>query len=641
MKFSIASAKLTGNPGDSGWAQVHEFKPDDEEKLRQRGHFFAVIATTRQEEGVDSVVAGRELLARLHEEYFGNTTASAFNSLKEAVERVIKEFSSTWGDVQIVAASVLGDVVYSAAGGGGRVAIFRDGMLANILVSSSRDTVSASGYPKEGDILILGTRSFFQALPAGSLKAALEGKEPKNTAESLAPAVHSAKESGSLGVVFIKFEKKDVFVKGLDKEEGKIERQGKVQEIILGNFEWLRRRAGSFGRRIRDRLIPALARKLPEKRIYIRSKEKVLEEAQNKRLAVSVGLILLVLLVVSIGFGIKQRRSREERARYEPRLIQAKHELEESIDLYSLNPVRSRELFASSKSIAEQLAREGVSDPELEVLKEMLEENRGTILGEYEGTTEHYLDLSLLSSGFEGSQLSMSDGRLFVLDKKGGRIVGISIDTKKTEVVAGPDQVEEAEHLASYSDRVFVMTASGIYEVGDEAVKVIEKDWQGDALVYSYAANLYVLDKQASTIWRYAGTEESFGSKKSWFAAGVEPDLSGVISWTIDDSIWLLFDSGQIQKYSLGNPSAFNVSGFQGGLEGALSIYTDEESGFLYVLDPANRRVVVLDKNGDYQAQYISEEIAEAKDLAVSEKDGKIILLAGGKLFSIEIRHLE
>jgi hypothetical protein len=96
MSFAVSSSKLTGIPGPSGWVQVHEYLPKDEEKLKLRGHLFAVIATSgkgvsgpdlrfresqgsekgpRPGGGVESVAAGRELLTRLHEEYFGSTAA--------------------------------------------------------------------------------------------------------------------------------------------------------------------------------------------------------------------------------------------------------------------------------------------------------------------------------------------------------------------------------------------------------------------------------------------------------------------------------------------------------------------------------------------------------------------------------------
>ena len=83
--FNLTSAKITGNPGSSGWAQVHEFRPEDEGKLAKRGHLFAVVATSRQEEGVDSVTTGRELLSRLHEEYFGKEEGTPFNTLRSAL----------------------------------------------------------------------------------------------------------------------------------------------------------------------------------------------------------------------------------------------------------------------------------------------------------------------------------------------------------------------------------------------------------------------------------------------------------------------------------------------------------------------------------------------------------------------------
>src|SRR5688572_14364787 len=115
--LDITSGKVTATPGPSGWAQVHDFVPDDIEKQKVRGHLFAVVATKKVVEGVETVAAGRELLSRLHEEYFGNLEEKPFNALKNATEKVIQEFKNTWGDVEIAACAVVNDVVYSASGG--------------------------------------------------------------------------------------------------------------------------------------------------------------------------------------------------------------------------------------------------------------------------------------------------------------------------------------------------------------------------------------------------------------------------------------------------------------------------------------------------------------------------------------------
>lgn len=619
-KFRVNSSKLTASPGEGGWAQVHEFKPEDKEKLALRGHLFAVVATSRQEEGVDSVVVGREVLARLHEEYFGNTKLKAFNALKGAVEKVINEFAESLGQVEIAAAVLLQDVVYSAAGGGSQAAVFREGMLAKILVSKKGEAVSASGYPQEDDIFLLGTASLFESLGEGIIKAALTSGGPQETVESLAPAVHSKKEGGNLGLVVIKFEKDKI-----------LEEKPPARDLKIGPPPLFQKVMGRLS---------AIKIRLPKQRIYVRREEIEGDVIQRRKVTVSIGAILVILLIVSIGFGIRQKKIGETRSRYEGRLTEAQHEFEEAIRLFSLNPERARELFIHSRNLSEELLREGVSDRALDELKKNLEQNRGYILGENKLEPELFIDLSLLSEGLTGDDLVASAGQLFVLDKNGKRIVQVSIDTKKTEVVAGPEQIDEVDDITAYAERVFILNSSGVFEVGEEKKKVVDTDWEGEVLIYTYAGNLYILEKNSSEVWRYQGTGETFGSRQRWLAPGVEPDLGNIFSWIIDGSIWFLSETGGVFKYTRGNQDNLTVSGVVPDLSRPSAIYTNEELEFVYILEKENQRVVVIDKEGKYQAQYLDGVIGEAKNLAVSEEEGKIILLTETKLYSIEAKHL-
>jgi hypothetical protein len=47
---------------------------------------------------------------------------------------------------------------------------------------------------------------------------------------------------------------------------------------------------------------------------------------------------------------------------------------------------------------------------------------------------------------------------------------------------------------------------------------------------------------------------------------------------------------------------------------------------------------VVLTKGGEYQVQYICEDIGTASDMVVSEKAKKIFLLQEGKIYQIDIK---
>lgn len=625
--FNLTSAKITGNPGSSGWAQVHEFRPEDEEKLAKRGHLFAVVATSRQEQGVDSVATGRELLSRLHEEYFGKEEGTPFNTLRSALEKVIGEFRGSWGDVQIAATVSLGDVVYSAAGGGAQIAIFRNGMLATILESTQEKVATASGYPKEQDLLILGTKMFFDLLPTGVIKAALESKEPALATESLAPSIHAKEESGSVGVVVIKFEKND----GLFSQAKGLPAPGPQTKSFSAGFSALANLFSKIGTRV--------LKGLPERRIYIKGSTDVELPAKSRKTTLLVGAILLGLLVVSIGFGIRQRKIKEERGKYASRLTTAQHEIDEAVSLASLDTGRARELFANSRAIAEALRSEGVKDADLDKLFVKLDQNQGTILGEYRDEPQLYLDLSIVSDGFSGDKLSGSSEKFYVFDKNGKKIVGITTATKKTEMVAGPDQTEGATAMASYENRVFILTGDGIYEVGKEKKKLINKDWLDEVFPYAYTGNLYLIDKAANTIWRYSGSGTSFGTKQKWLAPGVTVDFSKVIGLTIDGSIWTITSSGKIVKFNLGNPQNITPTGIFPEITSINAIYTNETLASVYLLDKTNKRVVVLDKSGKYQAQYLNDKIGEANNVLVSEKDKKIILLAGQKLLFLEIKN--
>ena len=619
MAFSVSSAKLTGSPGTSGWVQVHEFAPSEPEKLSLRGHLFAVVATGRHEEGVDAVSAGRELLSRLHEEYFGSGEGSAFAILAAAVKKVSEEFRSTWGEVEIAAVSLVGGVVYSVVGGGAQVAIFRNGILAKILESSREEVISASGYPKEGDVLILGTKFFFEVFSSGVIKAAIEGKEPGSAVESLAPTVHARDDTGNLGAAILSF-----------KEEG----------VAQGEVTSPPKISSALGKAVAS-VKGYLAKVLPERKIYVKGVEKDEEEVPQKRkLLSSVGIVLLVLLLVSIGFGIRAKAIKEGRARYESRLTQAQHEFDEALTLTSLNPDRARELFVSSRALSNALKAEGVKDKQLEELIVKLDENQGAVLGEYRVEPQLFVDLSILSDNLKGDGLAASSEMVFVLDKGGRKVVGITFGTKKSEIVAGPDQISAAKDLAVYEDRAFVLETDGIYEVGETKTKVVGNEWQGEVLIYAYAANLYAVDKEAGVIRRYPGSGSTFGTGTNWLAPGVSPDLSLVKVATIDGAIWLLSGSGRISKFSQGNLISFSPAGVFPELTSPDSIYTNEELKYVYLLERSEKRIVVLEKDGKYKAQYLADKIGEATDLAVSEADGKIIILTGEKLFSIEAKHL-
>lgn len=570
-------AKLTGTPDFSGFVKIDEFSSRDAGSNDKRGRLFIVLSLQRENEEKRS-----EIITRIREEYFSDLENSSYNALTSAVNKVVSGFKGM-NSLDLVAISLVGKVVYTVALGGGKVSILRSGAHAFILSTNvgEASVASASGHPEEGDRLIAGTSSFFEVVSPEELT-----KEIQDIASLL---------QSTQGAVIIDFEKRE-----------------KVRDFF--------------------------ARLIPERSIRIRGAEIDEGIKANRKVMVSIGLILLSLLFVSIGFGVRQSRINKIKAGYESRLTQAEHDFEESLALVSLNPERGRELFVSAKKVTDELVSENVSDPRLSGLKSRVDENEGKILGDYKVALELFLDLGLLSSGFNGDDLASSGEEIFILDKNGKKIAQVTIATKKSKIAAGPDDVEGAESLASYEDRVFIGKSDGIYEVGDVKNKVAEVS-VGE-LIYLYAGNIYSLNKSEGTIKRFPGTGKEFGNKQDWLSPSTKPDFSDSKTLTIDGSIYVLFPNGKILKYTLGAPKNFAISGVFPELVSAEAIYTNEENKYIYILDKMGKRIVVLDKEGGYKAQYTDDRIGEATDLVVSETEKKIILLSGSKLYSIEAKHL-
>jgi len=635
--LEITSAKVTASPGVSGWVQIHGFSPADPEKTKSRGQLFAVIASNDGKDVIEAISFEREVVGRLREEYYNSEQNKAFDALKNATQKIITEFSSEKTTLEIVCCVFANGVSYSSAFGGGKVVIERGGAMAPILESGEM-VITASGFPKNGDVIVAGTKAFFDKINLSELKDSVVGKGPAASVEELTPLVYGGTETGTAGAIIIKFDETDIPGQSSEKEGVvQVSPPAPVQsKPMIINAE--------PGASVKDKIegfIKGAISRFPKKNIYIRPGMQDEATSQSRKLTLSIGVILLVILAVSIGFGIRQKSVNDLKKEYQGILSEATMEVDQAISFASVNPDESRRLFLDSEDKLTQILELKVKDPKITELQQKIEDSRAAVLGEYTVTPELFLDLGLLSSGFKGDVLSYSGGNIYVLDKAGARIVSIGVDTKKSKVVAGPTTIENPIDIASYEDNVFALFSDGVYLVGGNKTKVVEKTWGGEALIYAFAGNMYVLDKSAGVIYRYAGqTGNTFGSQQDWLASSTKADFSNALGWGMDGAVYVLYPKSKILKYSLGSPQSFSVSSVNPEIGTVDSFYADSDNQYIYLLDKAGKRVVLVDKNGKYKAQYIDDQISGATGLIVSEVQKKIILLTGEKLLSIELKNI-
>ncbi|WKZ25378.1 MAG: hypothetical protein QY322_03220 [bacterium] len=372
-----------------------------------------------------------------------------------------------------------------------------------------------------------------------------------------------------------------------------------------------------------------------EEDIYINTHQVNDSTDQKRKTVISVGIIVLILLIVSVVFGINQKKINEFNKKSTVLLNQALSDYDLAVS-GSVDVEDARKSFVNSKTIALELKSSGFKNNTLDELIEKINSIEANILGEIQAEIKEFLDLTLQTSGFMGYEVVSSGEEMFILDKDTKNIIRVEIKNKNARLVVNSSEGEGIEKIGSYENRLFLEKNDGIYELKSSGMeKQVEKDWE-NSIFYLYAGNIYTLGINDNQIYRYSGSQGGFSSKSSWLAPGIEMDLSKVTDVAIDGSIWAISSSGKVTKFTLGNPQSISLKGISEQLINPTAIYTNENLKYVYILEKDRGRVVVLEKNGNFKMQYINDEIKNTTDLVVSEKENKIILLTGPKLLFIE-----
>lgn len=255
-----------------------------------------------------------------------------------------------------------------------------------------------------------------------------------------------------------------------------------------------------------------------------------------------------------------------------------------------------------------------------------------------------WLDLGLIKDGFSASLLSLSHGNLLLLDSNQKTVVRVNLTTKANKILAGGDKIGKAKLVSLNGEVAWIYSQDfGIIKVdsSDNTVTVVEKpddNWGVISDIYGFAGNIYLLDSLKNQIWKYVPVESGYSGLLTYFKDSVKTDLLSVKRMQIDSSVWILKGNGDISKFTQGIPDFFSVGGLDKNIKNPKSLFVSDETDNLYLLDSGNNRLLVLDKKGQYIAQYLSDKMSTFSDLVVDEKGKKVYLLDGSKIYSMDLK---
>ncbi len=254
-------------------------------------------------------------------------------------------------------------------------------------------------------------------------------------------------------------------------------------------------------------------------------------------------------------------------------------------------------------------------------------------------------DFAEHTSGKDPNRLFFIDNALYAANPDTNAIIKMGLDGV-TQVVhattAGIGFFTGGSVQSSDKTITFSTDGGGIalFDTKDNSLSSQTIDYPAEkpaiGAIAVFGNRLYVYDKDLQNIFSFNKTLRGFSGATAWITDDAAKK-NAVTSMGIDGNIFALGTNGTILKLFRGAPAEFTQAKVDPSLSSATKIVTSDTLQNLYVLDPANKRVVVFSKKGALIKQLFFEDATAIADIAVSPDEQRLYALAGTKALEVTL----
>lgn len=461
-----------------------------------------------------------------------------------------------------------------------------------------------SGKLMENDVLVVMTENVFEFLNERKIleKISKSGGINEKKLKDIFP--EKLFEENTSGVCF---------VVSLEENEEKTNPYQKAKEII---FE-----------KPKDSFLSGISKKagkinLPFKGISIKNKP-------NNNLILIAGFIILLFIgfmMFKSDIEIKQNgniEKIEEKLKQGENLINSKKEQEANIVLIqALDEIKP--LLKDKKSSFYEKANE---------LKISIEENLAVVNKiEKIENPKSYISLNPDNIGFLAQNISFLNSRFYFSSPVSNDLYAFEKDSgEKTKGTYGLELDDDSSDFVLFFSKPNRISYLYENEIKEENIEV--SDSFNFRSFCSFNSSLYFLNSDKNEILKYP-----YAGNLKWKAPenAITPE-SKTKSITIDGFIWTLNEKNEIEGYYKGEQKKKIILNIYPAPKNFTRIMTKIELPYIYISEPINNRIIVIDKDGNLIKQFYSEDFSNIKDFAVSPNGNTIWLLNATDVYELNL----
>ncbi|HEY4694471.1 MAG TPA: hypothetical protein VIH52_00740 [Candidatus Nanoarchaeia archaeon] len=646
-----------------------QFTPQNENLKRTRGSLFTLVIV--EGKGEDRYEKAKAYYHAFQGSYYAKAAGSIISSLGETLDQLEAAKKEDEGlKYSLVAAVLWGAVLYLARDGKNGVWVSRGEKLKKLDFNKV-----ASGVLEDGDTVVIASGKFDEAVSEEELGkwlgqekfevvleeidkkiASVEGAacvairltvhNPEEEAKPL--AIGEADEKGKVDFPVESEEEPPSQASEEEKEEGvevqeeevaqkeekslpKVNIQEKVRSLLTKTKPLLRA-LGEVARKIFAKVSAPWRARVPG--------ELVDHVAVRRARLAQVVILVVLILFVSLSFGALSRGGAANKEKLASILTSVNTQLEEARNIKTIDPNRAKSLVAQAQKDLEEAKKLDSKNKEVKELETEAAELVAEITRSYRiDKLETVFDFSKLESGAKVSGLALNSGQILATDEEKNLVYSLDLESLSGSKVGST--FNHPSSIISYPDGFYIQDQDGVtrYEkIGGKLTKIAENtNWKEIVGAATFQANLYLLDKGAREIWRYLSTSSGLSAAKAYIS-GEKPDLSKATGIAIDDFVWVLTSDGQVYKFAQGKKQEFTLSNISDSFGEAVVLFTNPDTKNLYILDQGKGRLLVIGKDGVYQAAYSHDDLHKATSVVVDETGKKAYVSVGGKILSLKTR---
>lgn len=621
--MTLSTAPVVGAPNQEHWPQVFHYSLDAQTAFVAA---FCVADSSKDRE------KGRKFIDQLQALPFDDVAL---------LSDILQKFShdSTKSIQSFAAGLFAGDKAYLWSWNRGRIALRRAEKKGTIVDSDLFKVVSGS--VKSGDMYILGTESFFRSVPVWDV---LISDTVEDFADQAVIALQKSEvQAESAGYVLMS--KGEVEPAG--GEESLVAPVAKIEKIPPQTHLPLSpitttTAADHMSNVIHKTVMFIQTLHIPSNLLSKLEGVKINDGKSKKTRLIIISIFAGTL--VFLGILIFSTYKAKQRGKQVTSMLQPfQQQLNEAKTSFGQNPADARwktsSLLISLHEEDSRLKKKSYEEQQLLTFTKTVQEYYNSISGEKTlDSLPLFYNFQLVKSAFIAKHVAIEGSNAVFVDPEGSAIQ-LDLGSKQPSVidVGGVLTIQDV----AIKDKVMYFLGSGADGLGIYAGgKLVSKTFTSSdnpIILRLFGSSAYVYLKDAGELMKLTLTNSIYGEPKAWLKTSQGLDRKSVTSMAIDGKVWLTTAKGELFSFAQGSKQSLKVSGMLSPFSSSTAIYTTPELQSLYILEPSQHRLVVLDKTGAYQKQFVSKDIGVATDVTVSQDGKTAYLLAGSVVYSVAL----